>query len=109
MTPNITVGVSVEEVLTALGLTAIPEGCDLTIEDEVEVRAEADVDDLRQDESDATLADFLDQTAVMELSAAIRRGDTADAELLLERVFGGELSVREWGQQACNSCRLRAA
>lgn len=103
---NITVDVSVEEVLTALGLTTVPKGCALAMDARVEVRAFADEGDLCSEfPDDDDLSRNLDQTTVMELFAAIRHGDVEGAEALLDRLFNGDLRIREWGQQACHLAR----
>jgi hypothetical protein len=110
METNITIDATVGELLTALGLTELPKGCGLEMASVVEVRGLADVDDLRQPPpEDGGLSDYLDQSLVMGLSAAIRRGDIAEIETLAEEIFGGELITREWLQQGGHSCRARAA
>jgi len=95
----ITINATVGELLTALGLAAVPPGCDLTETDIVEVCGAADEGDLIQA---ADLDDAIppDQAAVMDLVAAIRGGNADEAEQALERLFGGSLKVREWVQQS---------
>lgn len=106
---NITIDATVGELLTALGLTDMPAGCELEMDAVVEVRGCADGDDLILPEPETTLADYLDKSLVMDLAVAIRRGDLAEISALAEQIFGAELTTREWVQQGCHSCRAKAA
>lgn len=78
--------------------------------DDVEIGIEAAVNAL--DDADALpepedFGDQLDQTDVQDLAAAIRRGDRAEAELLLDRVFAHDTTVTEWVQLGRYSGKAR--
>src|SRR3954463_3853557 len=96
--------INVDDLLQALGLFEIPAGCELSMNDEVEVAVIADEDALRDElEPDPEgLETTFNRGDVMGLAAAIRRGDTTEAELLLDRLIadatGGDV-VAEWVQQ----------
>jgi len=86
--------VYVEQILTALGLNEIPEGCELTLDDEVEITVTADAHCLR-DEVDEMFDDEPEGLPLEHLRdavAALRKGDTATALTLFSHVFGGSLS-----------------
>lgn len=53
--------------------------------------------------------DDLDQGDVQDLAAAIRRGDTPEAEALLDRIFANDTTVTEWVQRGRYSQKARPA
>ncbi|MGJ0508953.1 MAG: hypothetical protein ACR652_17870 [Methylocystis sp.] len=53
------------------------------------------------------LSDELDQGDVQNLAAAIRRGDRAEAELLLDRIFANDGTVTEWVERGRYGQRAR--
>ncbi len=95
---------TVREMLTALELTedALPRSSEWEMDDEVDFSVVADKDELaeefRQDatELNETLAlSGVTEREIFDLSAAIRRGDRVEAELLLDRVFADDARLTE--------------
>jgi hypothetical protein len=112
--------VLVSDLLGALCLPTdkLPEGCELKLDEFVDVDdAEVDDDDayeaLQIDEQiESEFESQFDQTDVMELSAAVRMGNRQEAELLLDKIFGHNPTIREWverGRYSGPARRLKAA
>jgi hypothetical protein len=84
--------VSVGDLLRALGLEAIPDGCELSLDDEVEIPVTADADELRyeltKDDGPETVPLHLLRDAV----TALRDGNARLASVLFDSVFEGCLS-----------------
>lgn len=101
--------VNVGDALTAMGISGIvPEDDSPTFE----VSAEIDDDEIKDaapKPEPFELHEQLDQATVMDLSAAIRRGDRAEAEMMLDRLLGDDDTVTEWVQQARYSRKARVA
>lgn len=86
--------VSVDELLEALGLESVPEGCELKLDAEVEITITADAEALR-DELEDMFDDDRETVPLEELRAAVsalRDGDTRMALVLFDSVFGGMLT-----------------
>jgi hypothetical protein len=107
--------VPVEDVLGVLNLEALPDGCPLKIGervsfDDCEVlsddAAEA-LDDAGEMPESEELRYQFDETDVIGLAEAIRSGDTAAAELLLDKLLGEDPTVGEWIQRGRYSRRAR--
>jgi hypothetical protein len=110
-TINVTGMAEVDDLVMALGLDKIPDGCTLNSADDVEITISADrsalEDEIREDDDEL---DYLDKGEIIDLAAAVRRGDTAEAERLLDGLFGnfaGSEKVTEWIQQGRFSRRAR--
>jgi hypothetical protein len=115
---KVTVTATVEDVLTALDLAVIPAECDpdLKMTDEIEIEGEADEDDIADlaiesgkaaDKDAGELSSILDRETVESLTAAIRRGDTQEAELMLDRLLAEDDTVTHWVQVARYSPKAR--
>lgn len=50
-----------------------------------------------------------DETTVLDLAAAIHRGDRVEAETLLDKLFSGDANLTEWVQRGRYSKKGRAA
>lgn len=106
--------VSVSDIMTALEMAEAPEGYSASETVEIEVMIDDDEiedyftkDDQYIAADSATLGALLRQGEVMDLSAAIRRGDTKEAELLLDRMFADDTDVTEWVQRGRYSHKAR--
>lgn len=94
--------VLVAEVMNALHMDALPAGSTLKKTDTVTVTVVVDDDEIREElplNEPFGLSEHLDQTEVIDLAAAIRRGDTAEAEILLDRLLASDDAASEWVQQ----------
>lgn len=102
-----TVSVSVAAIAEALELDELPEG--LKGSDDIDLEVEVDDDELKEEfESEPeTLADLFRQSDVMDLAAAIRRGDAAEAELMLDRLCADDDTVTGWVQLGRYSRKAR--
>lgn len=99
--------VNVTDVLEALQIDGLAP---TRVTDTIEISAEVDDDDIKDkapEPDPIELHDELDQTTVMDLAAAIRRGDTAEAELMLDRLVGDDTVVRDWIQMGRFSRKAR--
>jgi hypothetical protein len=112
--------ISVDDILNTLELDEVPERWDRRrderlIFDDCEVLAEDAYQGL--DEADKLpapegMSDIVDERVVIDLAEAIRCGDRAEAELLLDRLFAGgddALTIREWIDRGRFSKRAREA
>lgn len=59
----------------------------------------ARIDDDEDSYRDADLSDLLDEDHIVDLAAAIRRGDRGEAEVLLDRIASDDFRVEEWVQK----------
>lgn len=106
--------VLVENIVTALDIEALPEGCRFAETDTIDLDDVEVDDDLAAEElpesyfPDGELHDLLDETTVFDLSAAIRRGDQAEAEYLLDRLVRDDDRVKEWVERGRYSRAARA-
>src|SRR6185436_20041931 len=91
---------TVSAMLDALGLTedALPRSSQLEMGDEIDFSVAADEDKLAEEveEEPQTLSEQLEQSDVVNLAAAIRRGDRAEAELMLDRLCADDVTASEW-------------
>lgn len=112
---EITVDVEIADALEALNIRGLVPEFDgdtvsLTGTVDGEELGEAAVEAECAVSSDSVnLAFMLDQTTVYDLSAAIRRGDRTEAELLLDRLAGDDVEVTEWVQQGRFSRKAQTA
>jgi hypothetical protein len=101
--------VRVSDIMEALEMESPPEG--YSRGDDVEITVTVDDDDMEDkftpDPVVTLLSDLIDKGAVFDLSAAIRRGDKAEAELLMDRIFGDDTDTKEWVQQGRYSHKAR--
>lgn len=104
--------ITVSEIMDALELDEPPEGHEST--DTFELRVDVDEneawDSLPESYKEPeALSSELDQTTVMDLAAAIHRGDRTEAELLLDKLFSGDTNITEWVQLGRYSKKGRVA
>ena len=110
----------VSDLLGALDLETVPEGCRLGVDDRVdfddlELDTEAVIEALRDDDQmpiGEDLALLLDKRDVADLAEAIRCGERERAELLLDRIFADTSdapTIREWIDRGRFSKKAREA
>lgn len=101
--------VRVSEIMEALEMAEAPEGYSPT--DTVTLDALVDDDEAEEkldlQPPETNLSDLLNQTEVCDLAAAIRRGDTREAEMLLDRLTADDTDVAEWVQRGRFSRKAR--
>lgn len=102
--------IQVKNILEALDLKEVPEGCDLEATSSVivegcEVDDDQAIDALDLEDDNPTI----DADVLQELSSAIRRGDRVDAEHFLDRIFSESSSLTERIQRGRYSCKARNA
>lgn len=96
----------VSDLLDAVGIACLPDSSDLSMSerldfDDIDVDASV-VREALEDEDDSSselLRHRLNESEVLGLAAAIRRGDRAEAELLLDRLVATDGTVAEWVQR----------
>lgn len=105
--------VLVEDIMDALEIDALPEGCRFAKTDSIELDV-VDVDDDTAAQElpesyfpEYQLREILNETDVFDLAAAIRRGDIAEAELLLDALAREDELVTEWVQRGRYSGRAK--
>lgn len=103
---NVTGNVRISSILADLEIEALPEGSHWKESDSIDLIVAVDDDEAYSalpssytEIDPIELNDELDQTDVQNLAAAIRRGDKAEAEQLLDRVFVTDGTVTEWIQR----------
>jgi hypothetical protein len=80
------------------------DDCEVSVEDAID--ALDDADELPVPEY---LTDALDEMDMRGLAEAIRCGETEQAELLLDRLFGHDAAIREWIDRGRYSKKAREA
>jgi hypothetical protein len=102
--------IEVLSILDALDLTEVPQGCELPKGASVIVEGIEVDDDVAMDELDiGDSTDAVDPDGLQDLSSAIRRGDKAEAEHLLDRLFAENSALTERIQRGRYSNRTQSA